>query len=73
MPYSLHHLNLVPCRLALCTASAGDTSAICSAHAVTPTVLLVVRLTSQGSAVPHSSSLSAAAMKETTQPYTGAV
>jgi hypothetical protein len=35
--------------------------------------MYVVRLTSQGSAPSHSSSLSAAAVEETTQPTTGAV
>jgi len=38
-----------------------------------PGVLLVARLTSQGSAPPHSSSLSAAAVEETKQPTAGAV
>jgi len=34
MPYSLHHLNLVPCRLALCWASTGNALAIHSTHAI---------------------------------------
>ena len=38
-----------------------------------PGVLLVVRLTPQGSAVSHSSSLSVVAVEETTQPTTGTV
>jgi hypothetical protein len=44
----------------------GHTQRYCGA-------LLVVRLTSQGSAVPWSSSLSAAAVKGSTQPTTEAV
>jgi len=36
-----------------------------------PGVLLVVRLTTQGSALPHSSNLRAAAVEETTLPTTG--
>jgi hypothetical protein len=36
-------------------------------------VLLVVRLSSQGNALPRSSSLNAASMEETTHPITGAV
>jgi hypothetical protein len=57
-----------------CSASAVNAPAIRSGTAAThPGMLLVVRLTSQGSAATHSSSLSAAAVEETTQPTTGAV
>jgi hypothetical protein len=48
--------------------------AICSDTAVMhPGMLLVVRHTSQGSVLPHNSSLSAVAVEETTQPITKVV
>ena len=70
MPYSLHHLNLVPCRLALCTASSGNVSAIRSAHVVihlmcclwwdSPLRDVLYRTATAACAV---------AVEETTQPY----
>jgi hypothetical protein len=57
-----------------CSASAANASATHRATVAThPEVLLVVRLTFQGSAPTHSSSLSAVAAEETTQLTTGAV
>jgi len=47
----------------------GHTQRTAATH---PGILLVVRLTFQGSAVPHNRSLSAAVVEETTQPTTGA-
>ena len=60
-------------RKGLCSASDVNALAIPSGTVVMqPGVLLVERLTSQGSAPPHSSSLSAATVEETTQPTTSA-
>jgi hypothetical protein len=57
-----------------CPESAVNPSAILSGTvAMHPGLLLVVRLTFQESVPPHSSSLSAAAGEETTQPTNGAV
>jgi hypothetical protein len=61
-------------RKALCSASAANVSAKCSAIAVKhPGVLLVERLAHQQSVLPHSSTLSPATVEETTQPTTGVV